>query len=61
MALKDELKEIRGIGDAKAAEIMGVVAGYESDTAELERALRMLENGNYRSGRDALRAYLNKD
>lgn len=58
MALKAKLKEIRGIGDAKADAIMAVVDEHERDSAELERALSMMDKGNYRGGRETLRRYL---
>ena len=48
MSLREEFKDIDGVGDAIADELMAVVEAHESggiDPSELERIASMLERG----------------
>lgn len=52
MSLEDDLQEIRGIGEAKASEIMTVFENHQSDTPDvvkenLEQAIDYYEDGQY--------------
>lgn len=48
MSLKDDLTDIRGVGDATAGEIMAVLEAQEQETVPtqpVERALDKLQDG----------------
>jgi endonuclease III-like uncharacterized protein len=56
MTLRNDLLEIRGVGEAKADEILAIIESHESgiDRRKVKKAIYFLENNSTQAARSVL-------